>query len=66
LIRRERSSHDKRRWHVFLSDAGRRLEAELLPLASHVEAQAVRGLSHAERSTLRNLLERVIGNMQEE
>jgi DNA-binding MarR family transcriptional regulator len=64
LIRRERSEDDKRRWNVHLTKAGRALEAELLPFASQIDKQAVKGLSKEENATLRALLMKIWENLQ--
>jgi MarR family transcriptional regulator, organic hydroperoxide resistance regulator len=45
LIRRERSSEDRRNVHIHLTRKGKALEAQLLPIAIEVNDLAVSGLS---------------------
>lgn len=64
LIRRERSDDDKRRWNVYLTKAGRRLEADLLPLASQIDTQALGGFSAEQTGHFRHALLQVLANLQ--
>lgn len=64
LIRRERSDGDKRRWNVHLTKAGRLLEADLLPLASQIDTQALRGFSAEQTVHLRHALVQALANLQ--
>jgi MarR family transcriptional regulator, organic hydroperoxide resistance regulator len=53
LVRRVQNKKDRRKWHVHLTAKGRRLKADLLPLAREVVDTAVQGLS---RNDIRRLL----------
>ncbi|QBR04138.1 MarR family winged helix-turn-helix transcriptional regulator [Paraburkholderia pallida] len=64
LIRRERSNGDKRRWNVYLTRTGRRLEADLLPLASQIDSEALRGFSREQIGHFRQSLLQVLTNLQ--
>lgn len=64
LILRERSDGDKRRWNVHLTKAGRLLEADLLPLASQIDTQALRGFSNEQTAHFRHALLQVLTNLQ--
>jgi MarR family transcriptional regulator, organic hydroperoxide resistance regulator len=54
LVRRLQDRKDRRKWHVHLTPKGRRLKAELIPLAREVVDTAVQSLSPQE---VRRLLE---------
>jgi MarR family transcriptional regulator, organic hydroperoxide resistance regulator len=60
-IRRERSSTDKRKVNVYLTDSGRELK-RLLPYAAKVNAIALEGLSEGEVGFLRFVLARMKEN----
>lgn len=67
LVRRQKNSTDRRKLNVFLTERGRGLKAELLPLARQVVEDAVAGFSEEERRVFlgqlgvmqRNLLARI-------
>jgi len=54
LVRRAQNKKDRRKWHVHLTAKGRRLKAELIPLARDVVETAVQSLS---RTEIRQLME---------
>jgi DNA-binding MarR family transcriptional regulator len=56
LVRRIRNRSDRRIVNVFLTERGRALRRELLPLAAAVNAEALRGISGNEVAHLRALL----------
>lgn len=56
LVRRIRNRTDRRVVNVFLTERGRALRRELLPLAAEVNEAAVRGVSVNEVAQLRALL----------
>ena len=66
LVRREPSTVDRRKMHVFLTDKAKALEPLLIPISRDVHEMATEGLSDAEIETLRALLRRVIDNLAEE
>ena len=61
-IHRVRSETDRRKVHIFLTDAGRDLREALVPEAHAVNALATGGLSQDEVRMLRALLRRARGN----
>jgi MarR family transcriptional regulator, organic hydroperoxide resistance regulator len=63
LVRRERDAHDRRIWRIWLTAAGRALQAVLPPLSVEIREQALRGLSIPEREELSTLLDRMIANL---
>lgn len=64
LINRIRDSHDRRKWNVFLTEKGRKLKEETLPIAVDIVNEAVAGLSEQEVSLLLNLLGSVQRNIE--
>lgn len=66
LVRREASTIDRRKVHVFLTPKAKQLEAVLTPMSTEVHELATRGFSDDEIDTLRDLLRRVIDNLAEE
>ena len=63
LVRAESDPHDRRRFRLRLTAKGRKLGAELAALKAEMKAGVERGLSAADRETLRELLLRVVSNM---
>ncbi|WP_270936488.1 MarR family winged helix-turn-helix transcriptional regulator [Falsiroseomonas oryzae] len=63
-ITRARSEDDRRKVHVHLTPAGRRLRETLLPEARAVIAQATRGMTEAERAALLALLRRARASLE--
>jgi DNA-binding MarR family transcriptional regulator len=69
LVRRQKNVEDRRKINIFLTERGRGLKAELLPLAKKVVEDSVAGFARAERERFledlkavqRNLLERLDG-----
>lgn len=57
---------NRRRQHVFLTEAGRALRERLEPLAIEVNAIALAGLSPQQAAQLRDMLMRVIANLAED
>jgi len=57
LVRRLQDRKDRRKWHVHLTSKGRRLKAELIPLAREVVDTAVQSLS---RQEVKQLLEGLV------
>ena len=65
LIRRQRSTSDKRKVHVFLTQKGKRLRGVLLPLAREVNEIAGQGVATADHTALRRALTRMIENLED-
>ena len=63
LIKRLRRAGDLRNQHIFVTAAGKKLKAQLLPHALAVNQVAVRGISAAEVSTARRVLLGIIENL---
>lgn len=64
LIRRERSTADKRKVHVFLTAKGKRLREVMLPLAKEVNEIAGAGVSGADTAAMRRALLKMIANLE--
>lgn len=63
FVTRVKSEEDRRKVHVFLTDAARDLEAVLLPAVAEVNTIALGGLTAAEVSILRKALTQVGRNL---
>ncbi|MBD6615877.1 MarR family transcriptional regulator [Komarekiella sp. 'clone 1'] len=63
LVRRERDSHDRRIWRIWLTDAGKELETVLPPISAELRDQAMQGISLAERELFSQLLNQAITNL---
>lgn len=63
LVRRERDTHDRRIWRIWLTDAGKELEKVLPPLAAELREETMRGISAADRELFSQLLNRAISNL---
>lgn len=66
FVRREPSTLDRRRVHVFLTPLAKRLEKKLLPAVAEVNRIATRGLTMAQIEQLRILLSTVGQNLADE
>ncbi|OLT03854.1 hypothetical protein BJF90_04255 [Pseudonocardia sp. CNS-004] len=60
LVVRRRDPADRRRRHVALTDAGRALVADLVPVVERANEELLAPLSAEERRTLLDLLRRVL------
>ena len=63
LIRRERNPDDRRKVNIYLTDAGRALQDELLPYVKEVNEMAATDISPDEIAQLRALLEKFKNNL---
>lgn len=54
---------DRRRYAIFLTDEGKKLQVELLPTVLAMQAKALRTLTASELTTLQNLLNRIYENL---
>ena len=63
LIERRRQPDDKRNQHIFITSAGKKLKAKLVPHAIEVNKQAVQGLATADIATARRVLLGIIENL---
>jgi MarR family transcriptional regulator, organic hydroperoxide resistance regulator len=66
IVKRLRNQADRRIVNVFLTPHGRALRDELLPRAAAVNTVARRGVTPAEIDTLRAILEKIRGNLDDE
>lgn len=66
FVRRRQSEDDRRKIHVFLTPAAKKLQAVLAPCVAEVNEIALRGLSPDEVATLRRLLQHVGRNLAPE
>ncbi|MBD2665287.1 transcriptional regulator, MarR family [Richelia sinica FACHB-800] len=63
LVRRERDTHDRRIWRIWLTQAGKDLETVLPPIAADVREETMRGIAPAEREMFSQILNRAIANL---
>ena len=63
LIERRRRAGDLRNQHIFVTAAGKKLKAQLVPHALAVNQLAVRGITAAEVATARRVLLGIIENL---
>ena len=66
FVRREQSTEDRRKVHVYLTPKAKKLEMVLRPCVSEVNAIATRDMSEDEVRMLRKLLAQVGRNMAQE
>jgi DNA-binding MarR family transcriptional regulator len=64
LVKRNGSSEDRRKVHVFLTAAGKALHADLADGTSEISDAAFAGISDTDRTRLRRMLNRIRENMQ--
>ena len=64
LVERVRNSEDNRKMNVFLTERGKKLKDELLPLAREINESSFTGFSARERQTLLTLLGLVQDNLR--
>ena len=65
LVRLEADPVDGRRWRLRLAERGVDLRGTLRQLAAEIRGAQAQGLTAAEKETLRSLLRKVIGNMDQ-
>ncbi len=63
LIRRKPDKDDRRRQRVYLTQSGKGLEFELVPVATEFMQQAFRGLTDQEMSFLKHILRQIASNL---
>jgi len=64
FMHRTRREDDRRKQHLFLTDHGRRLKAELLPIGVAMNRRALVGIDPEHVGLTANLLEKVIANLE--
>lgn len=65
LVRRVKNGTDRRKINIFLTEQGRALKDELIPLAKEVVDDAVEGFSDRERAAMLEYLAAIQNNLQE-
>ena len=63
LVRRRKSSTDRRKIHIHLTSRAKRLKSKLLPFVAEVNALGLKGLSTQEAKSLRRALLRIMENL---
>ncbi len=63
LVERRADPADRRSWRLFLTDRARGLLDQLRPLADELIEDALDGVDDADRARLRDVLERIRGNL---
>lgn len=63
LIRRQANPEDRRAFLIYLTNEGRNMKAPLTGLARQALAEALRGFTDQDQTQLRNLLNRIIDNL---
>lgn len=63
LLRRSRTTEDRRKVIVRPTAKGRALVAKATPTAARVAAAAWRGVTQRERQTLRDIVRKILGNL---
>jgi DNA-binding MarR family transcriptional regulator len=64
LVKRNGSSEDRRKVHVYLTAAGKALHSDLADGTSEISDAAFSGISDTDRTRLRRMLNRIRENMQ--
>ena len=63
LIRRQANTEDRRVSLIYLTSEGHAMRGPLIPIARQALEQALQGLSEQEQDQLKNLLNRIGGNL---
>ena len=63
LVRRERDTHDRRVWRIWLTETGQNLQEVLPPIGVEIRETAMQGMSIPERELLSDLVNRAIANL---
>lgn len=58
-----RQPTDRRRYSIFLTKEGKKLQEELLPIVLEVQEKAINALTKNDLKTLQNLLNQIYGNL---
>ena len=66
ILNRVDSEEDRRAKKIYLTEAGRKLEAEMIPYAMDVNTRATRGMSKSEITALKRLINQVRRNLLED
>jgi len=63
LVRRVRNPHDRRKMNIFLTDRGKALQAELMPIEAELNRLAVEGVSARDTEALERALRQILKNL---
>ena len=63
IIERQLNPEDRRAFNVQLTPEGRALAEQMIPLVKTMRASSFRGLSEADMSTLKNLINKIYENI---
>lgn len=63
LVRRVRNPHDRRKMNIFLTDRGRALKAQLVPIEAELNRLAVEGISARDAEALERVLRQILKNL---
>ncbi|HLO88400.1 MAG TPA: MarR family transcriptional regulator [Nostocaceae cyanobacterium] len=63
LVRRERDTHDRRIWRIWLTNAGKELENVLPPLAVELREEVMQGIPVRDREMFSQILNKAIANL---
>jgi MarR family transcriptional regulator, organic hydroperoxide resistance regulator len=63
LIRRERDTHDRRIWRIWLTEEGKNLQDVLPPIALNLREQVLQGIPTSEQELFSELVDRAIANL---
>lgn len=63
-VERRADEADKRVYRIFLTEAGRAAQEELAPIVLNHRKLTFKGLGPEDRQTMRNLLERIVKNIE--
>ncbi|MBZ9693021.1 MarR family winged helix-turn-helix transcriptional regulator [Clostridium sp. M14] len=63
LVERRKEIKDRRVTRIFLSDKGKKLREELIPLGEEFQRDAVNGIQEDELNIFKNVLEKMINNV---
>ena len=64
LVKRRKSSSDRRKIHIHLTSRGKRLKFKLLPFVAEVNALGLKGLSPQQVANLRQALLKIMTNLK--
>ena len=63
-VERRPDETDKRVYRIFLTETGRAAQEELAPIVLEHRKSIFKGLGYEDRQTMRNLLERIVKNIE--
>ena len=64
LVERRKDENDRRTYNVYLTDPGRALQDQLIPLAVGVIEKIQQNFSHEEIAQLKSMLKKIYDNLE--